>query len=66
MVNIMSYKVYVYAFMLLASTFAVSGINFNDLFKKNKVFESRILVMMIVLSLSYLASRFIIDFIELT
>lgn len=62
----MSYKVYVYAFMVLASTFALSGINFNSLFKQNKVFESRIFIIILVLSFSYLASSFIINFIELS
>jgi len=62
----MSYKVYIYALMLLVSVFAISGINFNELFKKNKYFESRVFVMLFVLGISYLASQYIISFIELT
>lgn len=60
----MNYKVYIYAFMVLVSVFALSGINFNELFKKNKYFEARVFVVLLILSLSYLASQFIICFIE--
>ncbi|MBQ6840893.1 MAG: DUF1146 domain-containing protein [Bacilli bacterium] len=61
----MSYKVYVYAFMLLASTFALSGINFENVFKRNRIWEARVLVMLLIAALTYLSSRFIISFIEL-
>lgn len=61
----MSYKVYIYAFMLFASTFAVSGINFENIIRKNKVWESRILAALFIGALTYLASNFIISFIEL-
>lgn len=62
----MSYKVYVYALMLLASVFAVSGINFEGLVKRNRVYESKTLVVLLILSLTYLSSSFIINFLELT
>ncbi|MBE6148795.1 MAG: DUF1146 domain-containing protein [Firmicutes bacterium] len=62
----MSYKVYVYALMLLASVFAISGINFDGIIKRSKIFEARILVLLLIISLAYLSSSFIINFIELT
>ena len=61
----MSYKVYIYAFMLFASTFAVSGINFENIIRKNKVWEARILAALFIGALTYLASNFFISFIEL-
>lgn len=60
----MNYRIYIYTFMLLVTAFALSGINFDNLFKKNHIIESRIIVLLIVLSISYLASQFIINFIE--
>lgn len=61
----MSYKVYIYAFMLFASTFAISGINFENIIRKNKIWEVRILVALLIGALTYLTSNFIISFIEL-
>lgn len=48
------------------AAFAISGINFNGLFKKDKVLESRIFVIVISLSLGYLLTNFVMDFINLT
>ena len=51
--------------MLFTTTFAVSGINFNGFFKTKHVLEAKIFVALIILGLSYVASQFIISFIEL-
>ncbi len=48
------------------AAFAISGINFNGLFKKDKVLESRVFVIVISLSLGYLLTNFLMDFINLT
>ena len=48
------------------AAFAISGINFNGLFKKNKVLESRVFVIIISLSLGYILANFIFDFINIT
>lgn len=61
----MSYKVIIFIIMLFATTFAVSGINYNDIFKKGHVIEARVFVMLMILGISYIASKFIIDFVEL-
>ena len=62
----MNYKICIYIFMLFASVFAVSGINFDGIIKKAKNMEARILVIILIMSLAYLSSSFIINFIELT
>ncbi len=62
----MDYKVYIYALMLIVTVFSLSGINFNDFFKKNHIIEAKIFVMLIALAISFLASEFIIMIIELT
>ena len=60
----MSYKVYIYAFMFLLTTFAYSGINFTGLFKINHQIEAKVFVMLIIMATSYLASQFVISFIQ--
>ena len=61
----MDYKIYVYALMMLASVFAVSGLNLHGIFKSNKVFESKVFVVLLIMILTYLSSSFIISFLEL-
>jgi uncharacterized integral membrane protein (TIGR02327 family) len=60
----MNYKTYIYIVSVLLSTFAISGINFNNMFRKNKVVEARVLVVLLVLALGYLVGSFVITFIE--
>ena len=61
----MSYKVYVYVITLMMSIYATSGINFDGFIKKNKAIEARVLVILLSVALSYLATNFITDFISL-
>ena len=60
----MNYKTYIYIISVLLSTFTISGINFNNVFKKNKVVEAKIFVILLVLALGYLVGSFVITFIE--
>ena len=60
----MNIKTYIYIVSVLLSTFAVSGIHFNNLFRKNKVAEARVLIVLLVLALGYLVGSFVITFIE--
>lgn len=60
----MNYRTYIYIVSVLLSTFALSGVNINGIFKKNKVYEARILVILFVLALGYLVGSFVITFIE--
>ena len=60
----MNFKTYIYIVSVLLSTFAVSGINFNNLFRKKKVVEARVLIVILVLALGYLVGSFVITFIE--
>jgi uncharacterized integral membrane protein (TIGR02327 family) len=50
--------------MLFISIFALSGVNFEKLIKKGKVIEARVLFMLISISLSYLVTNFIWDFLN--
>ena len=64
MVINMNYRTYIYIVSVLLSTFAISGINFTNVFRKNKQVEAKILVVMLSLALGYLVGTFIITFIE--
>ena len=63
-VHIMNYKVYLYVFFTLLSTYALSGINFDKIIKKNKALEARIIVMLLSFISGYLVTNFIIDFLS--
>lgn len=66
MVNIMNYKIYLYALFLFLSIYVLSGINFEKIMKKDKVIEARILFMSLAISLSYLITNFVWDFLNLS
>lgn len=60
----MNYKTIIYATTLLLSMATLSGVNFDNIMKRNKPYEARILVLMLGFAMSYLVSNFIIDFIS--
>ena len=60
----MNYKVYIYVVFVLISAFALSAVNFEKFIKKNKVIETRILVMILSFISGYLLTNFFIDFLE--
>lgn len=60
----MDYRIYIYTFMLLLTAFALSGINFDNFFKKNHIIEAKIIILLLAMSISYLTSEFIISFID--
>lgn len=62
----MNYKLFVYIVITLLSAVAVSGINFNNIFRKDKTIEAKILVFLFILALSYLVTNFIGDFLEVS
>lgn len=66
MVIEMNYKTYVYIVSVLLSTLALSGINYNNFFKKGKIFESRLTIVLFSLALGYLVGSFVITFIEVS
>ncbi len=60
----MSYKIYIYILMLLLSAFALSGVNFDHIIKSRYKNEARVLAFLLILSLAYASSTFIINIIE--
>lgn len=62
----MNYKVIIYIFFAFLSAYGVSSINFDGFIKKGKVWEARVLAMILIFSLAYLAANFFLTFSELT
>ena len=60
----MNYKVYIYVVFVLLTAFALSAINFEKFIKKNKIWETRILVMILSFIGGYLLTNFLVDFLE--
>ena len=65
-VSILQIKTYIYVISVLLSAYALSGINYDAFIKKNKVIESRVLVILLSISLGYLLTNFITDFINVS
>lgn len=60
----MNYKIYIYVISLFACAYAITGINFENIIRKNRVKEAKVLMMVFCLALSYLVANFVISFIE--
>jgi uncharacterized membrane protein YwzB len=55
----------IYLISTIVSTFAVSGINFDYIIKKNHIWEARFLSIITILSLAYLISNFFISLLNI-
>ena len=62
MEHIMDYKIYLYIFFSMLSAFALSGINFEKIIRKNRMWETRVLVLILSLILGYLLTQFVSEF----
>ena len=55
-------KVLLYAVTFLVSMWALECVRFDQIFKKGRVLQIKILYIMLAFSLSYLTTNFIYDF----
>lgn len=60
----MSIKVYLYVLTTLLSVYTLSGINFNKIWKKERIVEARLFIISLSLIMSYLLTNFIVDFLS--
>ncbi|MDD7132173.1 MAG: DUF1146 family protein [Firmicutes bacterium] len=58
-------KFILYLFVLPLVIYAMDSVNFNSIFKKNKVFQARIFYILVMFSLSYLVCNFLYDFLNI-
>lgn len=59
-------KLMIYALSILVSTFAVSGINFDPIIKKNHIWEARFLSIIFILCLGYILANFLYDIMSIS
>ena len=58
----MKLKALLYLIALPLSFIALDSININSIFKKNKVYQARLLYLFLIFGLSYLVVNFLYDF----
>lgn len=56
-------KSLLYVLFTLISAYILSSINYNNFFKKNKIVEAKIFVILLSFIMSYLLTNFVVDFI---
>jgi len=62
----MNYKLIVYILSVLTTTFALSSVDLNKVFKQGKVVEANIFAVLLILVISQLVAQFIINFMEVS
>lgn len=55
-------KALIYVLVTIITIWALSGINFEKMLKKNKIYEARVLYLLVCMSISYLVVNFLYDF----
>ncbi|MBQ2872868.1 MAG: DUF1146 domain-containing protein [Bacilli bacterium] len=58
------YNLLLYSIILVIVIWTMDGVNINAIFKKNRIYQARVFYIMIVFSITYLVTNFIIDFIN--
>ena len=56
-------KIALYIFTLIMTIWSMEGLNLNSLFKQGRVYQARLIYLMIAMSISYLTTNFMYDFI---
>ena len=56
-------KVILYVLVMPFIIWAMDGVNINQIFKKNRYYQARIIYMAIIFGLSYLVVNFLNDFV---
>lgn len=55
-------KFILYLFVIPLVIYTFDGVNINNIFKKNKVYQARIFYILIIFGISYLVCNFLYDF----
>ena len=58
-------KFILYVLVAILTFWAMDGININSIFKKGQVIKARVMYFLILLSIIYLVTNFIYDFVYL-
>lgn len=57
-------KFILYLFVLPLVIYTMDSVNFNSIFKKNKVFQAKVFYILIMFAISYLVCNFLYDFLN--
>ena len=57
-------KFLLYIIILPLVIWAVDGININSIFKRNRIYQARVIYIIIIFALTYLTVNFMYDFIR--
>lgn len=60
----MGIDIYLYVFFTLLSIFVLNGVNISAIMRKNRILETKLLVLMISFSFSYLLTNFVMSFLN--
>lgn len=55
-------KVILYILILIFTIWALEGLNLNNLFKQGRIYQARIIYLMLAMSITYLVTNFFYDF----
>lgn len=66
MEKLMNVKLIVYILVVLFTTFSLSSVDLNKIFKQGKVVEANIFALILIIAISELVSSFIINFMEVS
>ena len=58
-------KFILYVLVTILTTWAMDGVNINAIFKKGQIMKARVVYFLILLSIIYLVTNFMYDFIYL-
>ena len=58
------YNFLIYIIVMCTVIWSMEGVNINHIFKTNRIYQARVFYILLVFSLTYLASNFIISFLN--
>ena len=58
------YNLILYFLVMIIVIWAMEGVNINFIFKKNRIYQARVIYIIIVFSLTHLTTNFVIQFLN--
>ena len=58
------YNLLLYIIVFIIVIWAIDGLNINHLFKKNHIYQARVFYIILIMSLTYLTTNFILEFLN--
>lgn len=59
------YNLLLYIIIFIIVIWAMDGININAIFKKNHIYQARVLYIILICSLTYLTTNFLLEFLNI-